>query len=222
MVTVEIKDFTTLFEDYPRTLALIEQTKELCWMALKINAVCIEYIEEPTEEMSLYAINNLYHVPKKFCTIQTEDIKWALVKSQYSGNFGLIENPSEDMCMEAIKRDPRLIRFIENPSEDICMEAIKLDPMAIGWIKNQTDDMKIAAVSLDGSAIMSIRDQSEDLCYLAIRNPVFNSRIFNILECINQPTLEMCMEILEKNPKLIIYVKDDRLREECNRLLGLP
>lgn len=221
MTTIEIKDPSTLFKDHPGTLALIKQTEEICWIALQINAICIQYIDEPTEEMSLYAINNLYRVPKKFCTIQTEDIKWALIKSKCSRNFRLIENPSEDMCMEAIKLNPSVIRFIENPSEDVCMEAINLNPNAIMWMKNQTDAMKMLAVSLNGSAIRFIKDQSEDLCYLAIRNPVFDS-LLNILECINQPTLGMCMEILEKNPKLIIYVKDDRLREECNRLLGLP
>lgn len=198
-----IEDIEICIKEYPGVIKHVKQTEELCWIALRSDPTSIKYIKEPSEEMSLYAINNVGHwvsLPRNFCTVQTEAIKWALVRSKFSYYFRYIENPTEEMCLEFIRLAPSNLRYICQP----------------------TDEMKFLAVSANGWAIIYIEEQTEELCLLAVDNMTYKDGDDPILYFIKIQTLEICMIAINKNARNIKYVKDPEMRRECHRLSGIP
>ena len=53
-----------------------------------------------------------------------------------------IKNPSEEIQIEAVRKNGYAIRFIKNPSEEIQIEAVKENGYAIEYIKNPTEKVQ--------------------------------------------------------------------------------
>ena len=64
--------------------------------------------------------------------------KYTLEKQVY--NFGdliqFIHNPSQELVLEVIKKDPLSIRYIQNPSEKVQLAAVKKNSYLIQFIDN--------------------------------------------------------------------------------------
>lgn len=224
MSTVTITDLSTLFKVCPIALKYMEQTEEICWTALKANPdACSEFIKDITEEMSLYVISKTWDLSENVYAKQTDEIKWALARHWYTANFSNIIDPTEEMCLEAIRKSPETIRYIKNPTEEMCMLAIKGSPHTLYCIANQTEEMCVLAVSLDGSALCCVKNQTDEMCQIAINNPVFTRKDITLLACIREEnqTLEICLELVKRDPRSIKYVCNLEIKRECCRHLGI-
>lgn len=86
-------------------------------------------------------------------------------------NIWYIENPSEEVCLEAVKRDPETIRYIRNPSEKIYIAAVTRDPRILDLIRNQTEKICLAAVNKDPRALQWVlkENQTEEICLAAVK-----------------------------------------------------
>jgi len=79
---------------------LVDQTEELCWIAIKKDPCNIRYIRNPNREMCLHA---LYELPYliEYIENQTEEL-CSYVTSR--GHIEGIKNPTPQMCIDVIKK----------------------------------------------------------------------------------------------------------------------
>ena len=112
-------------------------------MALKSKPFAISLIKEPTEEMLLYAMRQDGFLIRK------------------------IENPSEKVCLEAVRfvvPDRRInklmnyrkfgpLQFIKNKTERICLEAVKTNGLALAHCKIKTPEIQMVAYEQNPEAI---------------------------------------------------------------------
>jgi hypothetical protein len=97
----------------------------------------------------------------------TEEEQIEYIKECY-WNIGYIENPSEILCLAAVKSYGTAIKYIKNPTEEICLEAAKKDGYAIQYINNPTEEICFAAIKQYGEAIQWIKNPTIEMVKLAI------------------------------------------------------
>lgn len=194
---VIVKDIHSCLQQHPWFLSMIEQTEELCWIALKANSHNIQAIEHPNHDMLMYAVKNCSVLPSCFCLFeQTDEIKWAIVNSKHTRNFRLVKEPTEEMIFVAIKKNPRNIASVKNPTDEMMELAIRLDPYAIGNLKNTPEHIRLLAVSLNGSVLHVIEDQTEEICLVAVSNPI--QKPDNRFYATRSPVVMAVKELTEK------------------------
>jgi hypothetical protein len=85
---------------YPKDIRDIEQTEELCLIAVKSNANVLQFVTNQTNAICMEAIN------------------------QYAPAFKYVIEQTEELCWQALKWDPSLIVLIKEPTEEMAMYAI--------------------------------------------------------------------------------------------------
>ena len=75
--------------------------------------------------------------------------KYTLDKQVYNNGelIKFIDNPSEELQLEVVKKNGYSIKFIENPSERVQLAAVEKDPYSIQYIQNPTEKVKQLAKS---------------------------------------------------------------------------
>lgn len=133
--------FNELQKD-PHTLKYIENpTEEVQLFAVKRNGYVIKYIENPSKEVQLEAFISVPELFNYNILDLTPEMKLQAVKSNgYTLKY--IKNPSQEMQLEAVKQNCFAIQFINNPSREMQLEAVKQYPDAIKYIKNPTDEVR--------------------------------------------------------------------------------
>ena len=81
-----------------------------------------------------------------------------------------ITNPSPEMQLEAVRKNPNSIKYIKNPSELVQLEAVKINGYALVYIKNPSEEVQLEAVKQRGSTIQYIKTPSEQVQLEAIKN----------------------------------------------------
>jgi hypothetical protein len=106
---------------------------------------------------------------------QTEEVQLEAVKKN---GFAIqyIKNPSKEVQLEAVKRNGSAIRYIKKPSEEVQLTAVKNDGLAIYYIKNPSKEVQLEAVKSvddiggnDGSAIQFIKNPSKEVMRVALK-----------------------------------------------------
>lgn len=59
---------------------------------------------------------------------------------------------TDEMVLNAIKKDPEVILYVHNQTEEICLEAVKRDGLALGGVRHQTKAICKAAYENDERA----------------------------------------------------------------------
>jgi DNA-dependent RNA polymerase auxiliary subunit epsilon len=59
--------------------------------------------------------------------------------------INLIDNPSEEAQLIAVKQDGNSIKYIDNPSEAVQIEAVKQNGYAIKFIDNPSEAVQLEA-----------------------------------------------------------------------------
>lgn len=101
----------------------------------------------------------------------------AIRENGYSLQY--IKNPSEELCLIAVRQNGNAIRFIKNPTEEMCLIAINYNPYVLKYIKNQTEKMCLAAVKQEGYVLEYVKNQTPEICKLAIKNKLGASKYIN-------------------------------------------
>lgn len=142
--------------------------------------------------------------------LSEEQVKRALLPKQ---------NP--ERCMDYIKRDPWVIECVINPTEDMCLEAVKQEGLCLYFIEVQTEGICRAAVKNDPRAITLVYDQTEELCKIALKQ---NGLLLRDIAPENI-TRDLCMVAVKSNGCALEHVpdkfKDDEICEEAVRNLPL-
>ena len=157
--------------------------------AVKQNVWAIEYINNPTNEICLYAVKRK-SITIKYIDNPSEEVQLEAVKNN-ANNIEYIKNPTKEMCMQILEYNGSVINYIENPTkemkllaikyggfkyiDDVCNDEEKLEiihdnPYAITFIKNKNKIMQLMTVKNNGFNIKYIEEPYEEVCIKAIEN----------------------------------------------------
>jgi len=76
----------------------------------------------------------------------------------------------QKICLRMIKQNGWVIQFIDNPSEEMQLEAVKENGYALYYIKNPSEKVKLEAVKQNGYVIKYIDSPSEEMKLIAEKN----------------------------------------------------
>ena len=113
-----------------------------------------------------------------------------------------IDNPSEAVQLEAVKKSGYAIYSIKNPSEKVQLEAVKQNGIAIQHIKNQSEAVQLEAVKENGLAINYIKNPNKAIQLEAVKQNGF------AIKYINNPSEKLQLEAVKEDGNAIRYIKD--------------
>ncbi|MGL5148991.1 MAG: hypothetical protein ACRC7N_00255 [Clostridium sp.] len=128
--------------------------------AIISNPLCVEYINDLSEDLLVLAVKNLWNSLKLIKNPSNRVIEEAVKTKGWALQF--VNEPWEELCVTAVKRDYDAIKYISNPSERVQLEAINTHWGAIKFIKNPTLASKIAAIKGDEESINYIANYDLD------------------------------------------------------------
>ena len=155
----------------PTYLCLFEKPSEAAIReAIDIDPYTIEYIDNPTEEMQMKAINGNV---------------WALEK---------IKGLKSSMTLRAIDIEPQAIVMIPDPDEKLQIEVVKKESSAIRWLENPCFEAQMISVQSAPTNIHLITDPHHlvQLKALELRwsriclHPKFDNKSFLSIRYINK------------------------------------
>lgn len=116
---------------------------------------------------------------------QLNDIK--LVEDE----IRFINNPTEEMQLEAVRKYGCIIKYIENPSEEVQLEAVKENGEAIKYINNPSEDLQLEAVKENGFNLLYINNPSEKVQLEAVKETAYAGQYLRnptdtVIDCIIQ------------------------------------
>lgn len=111
-------------------------------LAVDVDGSNVQYLNEPSEEVKLKAIQK--------------------------GGFRFIKNPTDEMLLEAVKVKWSDIQYMINPPIETQLEAIFGNWNAIKYIKNPSPQVELYAVMRDWRAIQYINNPSETMLRYAM------------------------------------------------------
>lgn len=137
-----------------------------------------------------------------------------------------IDNPTENMKINAVKNKPAMIKFIDNPSIKIQEAAVNKDHRVIKFINNPGYVIQKKVITKEPNFIKNIIDPDEKLQLIAvktkpdvikyIKNPTDNVcsvayvRNYNSLKHMNKIPRKVIVMILNDNPSLLKLIPDNR------------
>lgn len=117
----KIFDFTTdqiiLSENQDIISLSIWSQIDYCLNAVKLNGLCLKYINQPTLEMQLIAVR------------------------QNGFSLMYISEPTDFMYLEALKQNGSVLTLIPKPTDEMCWIALNQNVMSIRYIANPNEEM---------------------------------------------------------------------------------
>mgnify|MGYP000535604960 CR=1 FL=1 len=95
-----------------------------------------------------------------------------------------IENPSEDIKLQAVRAGWNNLSYLDNPSQELIDAALDQSGWAIKYIKDADHDLQLRAVNKNYDAVKYIKDPAPDVQLAAVRGN------YEALRYIENPTDE--------------------------------
>lgn len=122
-----------LIDKNPNCIEFIEQTEELCILAIKNNLESLCLIKNITENIFSIVISKI-----KCDTIPFNSKIWP-------HTLNMMKYQPEELCYVLIRKDSSLIRNIKNPTKEMRELAFELDKSNIIYVENPTTKMLMEA-----------------------------------------------------------------------------
>lgn len=187
------------------------------WDAIKKSIWNIEFIENPTEEMSIFCVKKAWNALKFIKNPSKNIIDEAIKSNGWAIQF--VKNPSYSQMLLAVENNWESIKFINDPIEEIQLAAINLSHSAIKFIRNPSFNAKLASIIKNPEAIKNFEYNEEEFIYLVKHN-------LNILKYVafdKSKIIDLLKEILAKDDieKIYIYdyIKINNLGLDKNKLI---
>lgn len=165
-------------------------------------------------------LNHLTHnVPShyEFMLVDTEAVRLAAVKNT-AYNITLMEEPSVDVCMAAIYRQPSIIKEIKNPTEEMILIAILNGYYdAFMLVDNPSYELCRAVVFQNEYTIDWVTNPSDELLLHVISketqysNPIARCRTFKNMTSFSNNVMRA---LVDKNYRNIQYLNQDTYMKE--------
>lgn len=145
-----------------------------------------------------------HHGPQDYQGLAGKTITWAAISDEPK-LLQYVKNPSDSLQIEAVKRNPYIVKSITNLGDKANLLVIENDPMLIRYIKNPSEAVQMAAVKKKGNAIEYIQNPSEQVKMAAVE-----SRPRSILY-IDDPSEQIQMAAIQKDPRIIYSIGREKL-----------
>lgn len=167
-------------EETLREFAQMEQDEELC----------IEMIKYCPEAL-------------KYCKIQTPKIidETMTYICLSKGVFQYVKDPTEEMCLYAIKHNVENILCIKDLTDEFILKAIRVNPNVIGYVE-QTEERCLLAVSISGPVIKRIKNQTPEIHAKAIE------RTCCAISKMKNPSLKLQEYVMDTYPEKFSLIPD--------------
>jgi hypothetical protein len=86
-----------------------------------------------------------------------------IVTSDMPIGIAFIDSPTRDEQVEAVKRDPFIIKYIKNPHEKAQMAAVCRSGIVIDYIKNPSAKVQLIAVKQTKDAFLFIENPTKEV-----------------------------------------------------------
>lgn len=154
-------------------------------------------------------ISNIIDNQLKQPYLNKEDyIKKSVSKNPFELFYLDEEEQTEDVCVEAVKRNSHLLACVFHQTPKICLAAIDNDPLSIEFVEDQTEDLCLHAIHKNIEAFKYINNPTEEMCREAVGiDP-------HMIKFINHPSKYVRMEAITLNPMTLEYI-DNPTIDEC-------
>jgi len=115
--------------------------------------------------------------------------------------FEWLKNPSESVIKAAVERFGPYIKRVEQ-TEELCELAVKCSPMALAHVKDQTDKIIRIALEENGSAIRFVKNQAPEYQLLAVK------QCLNAIQYICNPTKTVQLYVVENEYRLYNHINN--------------
>jgi len=173
---------------------------------LKKNGMLLKYILEQTEELCLIAVkqnsNAIIHVKKP-----TEAIMLATVK-QNGMAIKYIKDPSDKICEIALIQNPLVLQYIKYQTIKMIKIACKKNPVTVSMIKKPSKELYYELIS-DNIETFKYMDNKfvDDEFIMFVWEKCVTSDGLSLMNCTNQ-TMELCKIAIEQNSNAIQYINE--------------
>jgi hypothetical protein len=230
-----------LFNEVPQEF----MDNDLCLYVLTKDPQLISKIKEPTDLMYLECSKtNPSLLGKIKDSSLIKDMGPLEIIKVNPNHIKNVDNPTYEMCFEAVKKDGQLINIIpiEFQDEKMCITAAQNDGSSIKYLLSlkQTEQVCFEAINQNIQSFRYIRFLTENIVkYILNLNCEFIGEMQYLIEdndflkemqmlCVNKcpmilksiqyPTLEMCKKAVDGNYKSLQFVPDELL---CDDLYNL-
>lgn len=118
----------------------------------------------------------------------------------------------EQICIEAIKRDPDVLGLIEPhlQTNNMCLTAVKQRGTTIRFVHQPTSEMYLEAVKQNGLALRYIKwtQQSFDMCFIAVKQ---NGRAIKYVNPVYK-SYQLCLAAVSQNGYALCYIDTNEER----------
>lgn len=184
------------------------RTREICLAAIKQNAYSIIYVDNLTDEICYAAVSKKGKL-LKYIENQSRYIRDTAIK-QSMNSFYYAEEQDEETCFELIRKNPFIIKVIrqENLTDEMCREAVMRNPQTISHIPRKTPELYLIAIKKDSSYLAATQNQTNEMCYEAIKqNPLMLGFVKSGMQ-----SYDICMFAVKQDFNAIHEIHDKKLR----------
>ena len=186
----------------PMNLEFVEQTPELCLMAIDQNPFALRLVKDQTTDICKFALSKAtLDVLRWIRNLTDELIIYALSKSPYV----IYEIPLNRITPEIFRfalqtgqfeRD-NILRYISNKNPSLI-----------------TDEVVLLSLKLGSACILELKniEQTPEICAIAIENA------YDALKYIKNPTHELCLKAINKTQYAYEFVPEKIRTADFNRL----
>lgn len=173
-------------------------------------------------------VNSLFHVISRKVNQRIEqwyddvDNKGAIAVKDIPQSINKVEQSAVPQ-IEAVRKNPSLLKQIKEQTPEICMTAISEDPRALSLVRDQSPVICLTAVKTNGNALQYVREQTPQICIEAVRQTGC------ALQYVKNQTPELCAEAIKQDPLVLKYVKNpsmelcvDAVRHNRNAISFVP
>ena len=191
------------------------RTIELCMAAVKQNGSVVKNIVLPTFEIALAAVTQyglvlgslslkkICKTPEQFTTIYTA----AVTQNGLALDYIPSKDRTQNIIDIAFTNDPSVIRYIDDPTIDMCIDAIKRNSMLIShlYYKNVTNEVYFAALNKNGTSLMHFGNNiTLEHCIAAVSQTGIALKVVPD----KYKTLEVCTIAVNQNYNAYKYVPE--------------
>lgn len=165
----------------------------------------------------------LEHVPYES---QTEEMILAAIDAQGGHELRVAAFQTREICMKAIKNDPKSIKWVNDQTPEICETAIQSAGLygedgvreVLASIRIHTLEVCINGVHQMENVLEYLRNQQPEVCLAAIK---YSSRmnVGRTLSDVREQTLEVCISAYRKERDSYRSIRDNVMRRRVARLI---
>lgn len=125
----------------------------------------LSLIEHQTKELCTEAFKRVYDTTHDDIVCFYDDNTLVFDYAKYG-----IKGESDEVYLDIVKRDWRIVKFIEDLTEDLCIKIVDLRPISLKIIEKQTEKICETAVNRDGSVLEYVKNKTYNICLIAVGN----------------------------------------------------